>query len=720
MDYLLELGTEELPAKKIRDFCSNIKNSFFEKLYAKQVKDFSIETLFTPRRIAFCFRGLPDKTEASEKIVKGPPIVSSERSIEGFCKKYTLSRKQLQQDLESQRFFFREKIKPLKTKELIKEAVLEIFTDTASLKSEKWMAWGSGDFKFIRPVRWILSLWEKEVLELELFGLKAGNRTRRARKFQSLESSTEDFFNWLKIDQAGSYQEIIREQGLVEVSPETRKKTILEEFHKIEKKENIYVDLDEDLLAEVVNLVESPSVLMGEFSEEFLKLPDFLIKTVLSVHQRAFACYDSESFALKNKFLVIADCLEKSKENIILGNQRVVQARLKDAEFFIKEDLKEDLEEKTKKLDQITFQEELPELEGTLASKIQRLIRISQTTLFEKNLLFDKKDLLALEKTISLSKSDLLTNSVFEFTELQGLIGGFIAEKQNYSTEICIGIKEHYLPVFLGDQVPSNKFGLVTSLIDKLDNLVALFYLGKIPTGSADPFALRRQAQGVIEILLSEEFIKITKDQNFSLKSLVLLVVEEYQKAFKNQTNQEKRENLSDKLLSFFKQRLDFVLSSRFSTSLVQVFSSKAIFEKDLSFLQEDLRFLKTLDQKELYFETFQQIRRISRILRNRESNLTDFKDLSLSLTLPEEKELYQQVQEYKNNQGTSKWERLANLKNPIIRFFDQVLVEDKKNPSNSKKRKELLAELLNLVNQDFSYPNWDVLVELFSPNYKS
>ena len=680
MDYLIEIGTEELPAGTTGQIANNFKDLFVNKLTEHQLTGFETELYSTPRRIALVFKNLPAQKAASQELIKGPGLSAPQTAIEGFAKK---NNKQINDLLQIDgRYCLNKEIAALSLKDILKEA---LDFAISSLKGERWMSWGMGEYNFSRPARWLVSILDEEIFEIEVLGLQANNQTRVNRL---LEAENANFNKYVKIDKVCNYVNILK-NNLVEPSPMERSASILAQIADLEKKHNFKVQVSAELLKEVIDLLEWPLALIGNFNETFLDLPDFLTITVSTHHQRYFPCFSLDG-KLLNKFIFIANCLPTAQKTVIEGNERVLQARLKDAEFFVQEDLKTPLNERENKLERMTFQKELAG-DSTMKGKAERIKLIAQQFAPSEPDLY---------KAAVLAKCDLASSIVFEFPELQGLVGGFIAKKQGQNAAVFKAIAEQYKPLASGKELPETKIGALLSIADRADNLISLLSIGKMPTGSADPFALRRQTQGIIEILLAFE------ELDLSLKQIAQIAYQALGQINKTENNFEK---FFENIINFLKQRLIYVLSQSLNPDLVLAFTnSNSVLNLPLKELKHKIvSFEETVqNNKNTLINSLIGIRRIGRILQK--ENIQSENLQTSELKLNEEKKLFEAFEKQKNFQT---WEELACLTEPINNFFEKVLVDDKENPKAKNNRKALLASILEKVNASFLEPDWDKLV---------
>jgi glycyl-tRNA synthetase beta chain len=494
-NFLLEVGTEELPA----DFVASAIAQWQERIPQNLAEEFlspeKIEVYGTPRRLAVLIKGIPHKQPDREEEIKGPPAQAAfkegqpTKAAEGFARKQGVAVEDLEiRETEKGDFVFvHKKITGRTTTEILQELFPQWIT---SLEGRRFMRWGDGDLRFPRPIRWLVALLDSEVLPLELINgsekitsdrLCAGHRVLHPEPISILEAST--------------YLECLR-SAYIEVDSQVRKQKIREEVEVAARDIGGVADIYPDLLEEVTNLVEYPTAVIGQFESEFLSLPTEVITTVMVTHQRYFPVKKQQEGhdTLLNHFITISNGDPAKAKIIAEGNARVIRARLADAQFFYKADCDEPLETYLPQLETVTFQDEL----GTMRDKVDRIIEVANTIAEQLNL--NEQQRSEIESTALLCKADLVTQMVYEFPELQGVMGEKYALVSGESATVAKGIFEHYLPRGADDIMPETLNGQVVGLADRLDTLVSIFGLGMLPTGSSDPFALRRAANAVVSI----------------------------------------------------------------------------------------------------------------------------------------------------------------------------------------------------------------------------
>jgi glycyl-tRNA synthetase beta chain len=560
-------------------------------------------------------------------------------------------------------------------KELLAERIPEIIT---RLSFKKSMRWGSGSFRFVRPVRWVLALMGTELLEFELAGIKSGNISKGHRFLGEKEVIIED---------SEKYEELLSDKGKVIVDEDKRREEILRMAAEASSKVGGIPVLDEAVLEEVVHLVEYPNASVGSFDEKYLKLPDEVLITVMQHHQRYFPVRSHDG-KLLNHFVVIHNGSPLYEENIREGNERVVRARFEDAQFFFEEDLKKPLDTLVEGLKGVVFQKKL----GSLYEKTLRNIELSSH--ISELLSFGKNEIELVRRAARLLKADLLTDMVNEFDELQGIMGREYALRQGEEEAVSTAIYEHYLPSYYGDELPETIIGQVVAIADKVDTVTGYFLAGLEPTGSEDPYSLRRQAQGVCLIILSLE-------KNLSLDNVLLKSLELYA----NIPGLLPQEEAYERLKEFYRARFLRILADRGFENSFALTVLDQLFVSPLDALDRLSALKKFAEEKRKAFENlltaYQRVRNLSKPELGTEYDLSYLEE-------PEEKALASAVETVASEIKSSSSEEIltlfAELKGPIDSFFDSVLVmhEDERVREN---RLRLLNRTLSLFHSyaDFS-----------------
>lgn len=490
-DLLFEIGAEEIPAGFMPNILGQLKQLAETKLNDAHLPFESIATYGTPRRLALIVKGLADTSAEISERHKGPSASiaydadgNATKAAIGFARGKGLDVADLV--VEDGYIYAETKTAGVSAKDIVTDMLPQLIT---GLNFPKSMHWGNLDAKFVRPVRWLVALLDEEVIPVEFATVKSGNVTR-GHRFLGADEFT--------IKNAASYVDTLKE-NFVMVDQDARRELISKQLHDIAAFNKASIVWDDDLLEEINYLVEWPTALCGGFEESYLALPDAAIITPMKDHQRYFPLVDQEGKLLP-MFLTVRNGSDHSIEVVQAGNERVLRARLDDAKFFFNEDRKKPLIERQDGLTKIVFQEGL----GNLADKTERLLELGR--IFGEECGLHEDAAVVLERATTLAKTDLTTGMVTEFTELQGVMGKEYALLDGESEDVAEAIFEQYLPRFAGDVLPQTEAGKVLSIIDKVDNIVATFSRGLIPTGSQDPYALRRQTIGILNILLGSDW----------------------------------------------------------------------------------------------------------------------------------------------------------------------------------------------------------------------
>ena len=534
-DLLFEIGAEEIPAGFMPNILGQLKQLAKTKLNDAHLPFESIATYGTPRRLALIVKGLADTSAEISERHKGPSASiaydadgNATKAAIGFARGKGLDVADLV--VEDGYIYAETKTAGVPAKDIVTDMLPQLIT---GLNFPKSMHWGNLDAKFVRPVRWLVALLDEEVIPVEFATVKSGNVTR-GHRFLGADEIT--------IKNAASYVDTLKE-NFVMVDQDARRELISKQLHNIAASKNASIVWDDDLLEEINYLVEWPTALCGGFEESYLALPDAAIITPMKDHQRYFPLVDQDGKLLP-MFLTVRNGSDHSIEVVQAGNERVLRARLDDAKFFFNEDRKKPLIDRQDGLTKIVFQEGL----GNLADKTERLLKLGRV--FGEECGLHEDAAVVLERATELAKTDLTTGMVTEFTELQGVMGKEYALLDGESEEVAEAIFEQYLPRFAGDVLPQTEAGKVLSIIDKVDNIVATFSRGLIPTGSQDPYALRRQTIGILNILLGSEW-------NISLRPIFKASME-----FLNVPT-EKQDELLGQVEEFFTLRLKNIFLDR-------------------------------------------------------------------------------------------------------------------------------------------------------------
>jgi len=681
-EFLLEIGTEEIPAGFIPDALSGLKSSLRKELKTNRIGFKDIKTMGTPRRLVGLVEGLSERQEAlvTEKIGPARDLAFDQngkptKAAIGFARSQGINVDQLElvKNDKGEYICARKKEEGKATLHILSEILPGIIT---SLPFKKSMRWGYLDITFARPIQWIMAIYEGKVVPFQLGGIESGKYSYGHRFLSPGAFEVKDF---------ASYLEFTRKAYVI-VDPEERKKIVHGEIKKAASSVSGIPLEDEGLLEQVNNLVEFPIALCGTFLREYLKLPREVLITCMKSHQKYFPVVD-EKKSLLPCFIVVTNTPTKNPSVVIRGNERVLMARLSDAQFFFEEDLKTPLIERVEKLKGVLFHSRL----GTSYEKMERF-KMLATHIADLLCPELKKEV---ERVSFLCKADLLSGMVGEFPELQGVMGREYALRAGEKREIAQAIYEHYLPRFAGDTLPEKNLGAIVSIADKLDTIVGCFGVGLIPTGTTDPYALRRQALGVINIILE-------KGYNLSLSSLL-----ERDLTLLESKLSRKQEEVKKSVIEFFKARMaNQLITQGFSYDVVD-----AALSTDFDDLLECFKRIKALQglKGEPYFEpltvTFKRAMNIIRESGGGEINPSLFEGETERKLFSTYQEVKRKAEDFfKKKDYVAYLKEMVRLKGPIDGFFDKVMVmvDDEKIRKN---RLALLRSITNLFSRiaDFS-----------------
>lgn len=678
MRLLFEIGMEEIPARFLQNALDDLKKNLSKKFQEDRIKFGEIKTFGTPRRMVLLVEGIASEQEDLDVVNLGPAkSVAFDQNGElsragmGFLKSQNVSLENIEIIITDKGEYIGVKkfLKGGETTKLFPEILKSLVSELTFPKSMKW---ADKEFRFARPLQWFLALIENEVIPFELEGLSSGNTSRGHRFFGENFSvnSIDEYF--LKIRENNVIIDISERKELI-------KKLINEKLTDNER-----VEIDEELLNEVSNLVEYPYPIIGTFNSDFLEVPQDVLIISMKVHQRYFPILDKEG-KLKPKFIVIRNGIEDSNY-VRIGNEKVISARLSDARFFYNEDLKRPFEDNVEKLKTVVYQKDL----GTIYDKIERIRKIADEIIKECNL-DDKRG--NIERVITLCKADLVSNMIGEkeFTKLQGFMGADYALKNGEKQEVAKGIEEHYYPRFQGDILPSGIEGIVVGISDRIDTLVGCFSVGMIPTGSKDPFALRRATLGIVNIILNSNL-------DISLDKLISLTLEILES--KNILKKDKRE-IKDEINEFIKQRIVNIFTDfgyeRDILSAILIDNTLTLFE-----IKMRLDSIVEFKKDKSYNTLINSVKRVTNISKEATSNILD----SALFHLPCENMLKSAVDDFVKNgeilireREFSKYLHLIIELSPVIEnYFNEVMIMDKDEEikKNRLSQIKILDEILN------------------------
>ncbi len=644
---LIEIGVEELPALPLLKILKNIEASWGTILKEHQLSS-SFEFIYTPRRLVLLHTAMPTKQDDSTIELFGPPAEVAlkdgvpTKAGEGFARKCGVSFDKLSKATKGNRevLYYKEEKRGRDTTTLLSSMLKQW---VASMSFGKMMRWGDKSQEFIRPIRWLQVRLGDHVVPVELYGIESSINTF-VHRMVSMEPK--------EVHSIADYEQIMAD-GKVMLRAKEREAKILAQFDALESKHGITIERDRGLLAEIVAITENPQALLGSFDKSFLELPPEVIITSMKEHQRYFAVFSSG--ALTHKFIVVSNGVTDDYSKIIAGNERVLKPRLADGMFFYHNDLKRGLQ--TDGLEKIQFMDGL----GSLQDKIHRESNIAMRLLTRYISQVQEetgKESSALEllmdRAVKLAKADLTSEMVYEFTELQGLMGYYYAKSLGEDPLVYNAIKEQYMPVGEGAELPSSIFASIVAISIKLDTLLGLFSIGKIPTGSKDPFALRRAVNGIVRIVTEYNL-------SFEIDEVIGLIADEY--------SDFERVVLTDFIIERIKKSIDANPSV-----IVAVLATG---ERDINNIVKKVQALDAITATDIFKEQFATFKRVANI--SKDIDLTSSLAIDTALfEIEAEKELYTTYQkviakEYKDYQ--SNLEGLFSLKEALDGYFDDVMV---------------------------------------------
>ncbi len=641
-DFILELGTEELPPKSLSKLSISLKENLVSELENFGLQMDKVNCFATPRRLAVFINKLQSKQKDQLIEKKGPAVGSPDKAIVGFANSCGVDKANLhKQFIDNKEYFvYRTEKKGERVIDLLPK-VVELAINKIPIT--RAMSWGEAKYSFVRPVHWLVMMLDSKIVPANIMGLVSGNQTRGLRfsKHSTLE-----------IPSAKEYQSTLRKKAQIEVEFIIRKELIRQQVIAIAKDNNAKVMIDESLLEEVCALVESPQAFLGQFDKRYLEVPEEALISAMKSHQKYFHLLDKNDKLLPF-FISVTNNRSTNIETIVHGNERVIRPRLADAEFFWNQDKNKRLDQRVIDLESVLFMKSL----GSMADKAKRIEKIS--TYIARQLNLNTK---VCARAGLLCKSDLMTDMVGEFAELQGIMGGYYALHDGEKKEVAYAIRDHYLPRFSGDDLPTTKEGLVIAIADKLDSISGIYSIGNGPTGSKDPYALRRLALGLLRILLEEK-------QDVNLMELIDYSLNLHSKKIKKRMSLEIYKFMMERLRAYYKESK--VDGNVFEAVKAVGPESPLDFHQRIEALNE---FIQQSESKSLV----ESNKRIANILKDFES-----KELHLDSNLLEhdsEKRLYLATQDIANQLEGEKDYRLImssllSLKEVIDDFFDNVMV---------------------------------------------
>jgi glycyl-tRNA synthetase beta chain len=676
-EFFLELFSEEIPSSLQKSLREELLNSFIKEFNEKSISFKKSSSFSTPNRLVVLFEGLQKQITLKSEEIKGPNVKAPEVALEGFIRSNNINKKDLfKQTIDKGEFyFFKTKSKKLNTQNLLEELVPSILN---KIQWKKSMRWSDFNLNWGRPLKSILALFDKKRLTFNFYHLTSSNSTFIDKEFEEKKKIFVDFKD---------YNNFFKKLNIT-IDHNLRKNLIEKKLNDISSKKNIIIENNPKLLDEVVDLTDQPNVILCEFDRKFLNIPKEILIITMQYHQKYFPTFDKKG-NITNEFLVVTN--KKDINGLIkLGNERVVEARLNDAEFFWKKDKSQNLVKRVSMLKSMNYFKGL----GTYFDKVQRMRKLGGMLSDELLISKDKVELSA-----SICKVDLVSELVGEFPELQGIMGGYFAEAQGFEKDVCKAISEQYLPAGLNSKVPKKPYSVALSLADKIDTLVGFFGINQKPTSSKDPFALRRLALGIIKTIIENK-------KDFKIRDLISYSAGLYL----DQGFEFENKSLQTELVNFLMDRLKFYMKEekirtdiiQASTSFLNLDQSVIVFGKAKSLN----KFINKPNGKDVV----SSFKRASSIL---ESELKD-KNIELSNTTDPgifknefEKNLYKRINELRKYfQNINKDEdfeesinNLAESKKVIFDFFDNVIVNE--DDITIKKNR---LELIQMLCKTFDY----------------
>lgn len=652
-DFLVELGTEELPPTSLLELSNAFTQGIVSGLNAQNIQFETTKSFATPRRLAVLVKAMADSTPQESKQVWGPPAKiafdgdgNPTKAAEAFAKKNGVDVSELKSasDGKQDKLMCEVSTGGEKSTDLVPAIVNDALN---ALPIKKRMRWGASREEFVRPVQWLVMLSNDKVVDATVLGIKSGNQTRGHRFHAN---------DWITISNASDYESVLETQGQVMASFEKRKTLIAEQVKNIAGDAKGSAVISEDLLEEVTALVEKPVALMGKFDESFLSVPAEALISSMKEHQKYFHVVDADNKLLPH-FITVSNIESKDAQKVIDGNERVIRPRLADAAFFFETDKKTKLEDRCEKLKTVTFQAKL----GSIYDKTQRIARLGKFVAEQL-----KADATLVERAATLCKSDLVSSMVYEFPDLQGIAGYHYATFEGENPEVATALMEQYQPKFAGDDVPSTTTGAIIALCDRIDTVTGIFGIGQKPTGSKDPFALRRASLGILRILVEKQF-------PLDLKALVSFAAE----SFDSLTNKDVVEDVLQYCIERFRAwyQEDNIPAEVFQAVHAKNLSTPLDIHQRVQAVKSFLALPEALSLAEAN-------KRVSNILAKLEGDVSSDIDQG---ALKEDAEkalasaLAKAIDDVSPLLNTNQYEQalssLASLKEPVGSFFDDVMV---------------------------------------------
>jgi glycyl-tRNA synthetase beta chain len=646
-DFLVELGTEELPPKALKTLSDAFLSGITSGLDAAGITYTTATPFASPRRLAVLISNIQPQQPDRSIEKRGPATQAPEKAVQGFAGSCGVSIDQLEvmETPKGSYYVYRGVEKGQSTAALLPEIISE---SLHKLPIPKRMRWGSSRTEFVRPVKWLVMLLGDEVVDAEVLGLKAGRKTRGHRFHYNHE---------IEIMVPADYQQTLLDTGKVIADFAARREIIREQVIREGERIGGTAQIDEDLLDEVTALNEWPVALTGRFEERFLDVPAEALISSMKENQKYFHALDAQG-KLMPYFITLANIESKDPQQVIEGNEKVIRPRLADAAFFFDTDKKQPLEARIEKLKSVVFQQQL----GTIYEKTQRIEGLAAAI---ANLIGGNSQYA--QRAASLSKCDLMTDMVFEFTELQGLMGYHYALHDGEAEEVAQALDEQYMPRFAGDSLPSTRTGIALAIADRLDTLTGLFGINQPPTGSKDPFALRRAALGVLRIIVEHKL-------DIDLHELLSIAVAQHK-------DLPAADGLADRVLDFMLDRFRAWYDDRgiSAETFLSVHALRPTSPLDFDHRIDAVNHFRNLPEAAALASAN---KRVSNILTKQGGDISTDTNPSL-LHEQAERELCEQLDAiereitplFERGEYRNALERLAQLRQSVDNFFDQVMV---------------------------------------------
>ena len=668
-ELFLELFSEEIPVSLQKDIREKLILDIKKVFEEKSIKFKKYFSLSTPNRLVVVFQNLDREVKIKSEEIKGPSTTSPPQALEGFLKSQKISKKQVfkKKNDKGEFYFYKTKETKLKTPDLIKERLPKILIE---FKWKKSMKWGSYNLNWGRPLKSILCIFDKKVINFSIGHLKSSNYTFLDKDFEERKKTFNDF---------KTYQKSLEQTGTI-IDQDKRKDHIRKEIEKILEKKNLIIDENEKLLDEVNNLVDQPHIIECSFDKKFLTIPQEILVLTMQSHQKYFPLFTKKK-EITNEFIVVAN--KKDNKGLIkIGNERVVKARLEDAEFFWNKDKSQNLVKKVSGLKNMNFFKGL----GTYFDKVQRMRKLA--AMISDELLISKEKV---ELSATICKTDLISEIVGEFPELQGIMGGHLSHVQGFDKEISEAVKEQYLPTGPHSNVSKKPYSITLSLSDRIDTLVGFFGINEKPSSSKDPYALRRVAYGIIRMIIeNKKDIKINDIISYSLNIYL-------DQNFKFSNN-----NIIKDISFFLKDRFKYYLKDKnFRPDIIDA-AVKILDLNKISTTHEKAKSLNKIIEKPLGMDVVSSYKRAFNIINSETKkageNLTNTTDPGI-FNNEYEKALFKKTNELKQHfamvENKQNFDEilgsLASAKKEIFDFFDNVKVNDE-SEIIKKNRLELLS----------------------------